>query len=189
MTPGQRTRKSSLEYMVSPSQLKTLYAALMHRANLLPTRVRDRTVRDIDSLFHNWESLSNPSLLESIYSQAQSKLTILEMSSPDVPPAPTDAGKKTYIVQQGEVREGTGSEKTKVDFSNWYAGNVDPADLKRHKELLERQHFGGPFWENRTRNPSILEEIPTTYPNVKPEARPPESLRSEKESAFEEVKR
>ena len=36
-----------------------------------------------------------------------------------------------------------------VSFTNWHAGNVDPEDLKKHKELLHRQHYGGPFWEGR----------------------------------------
>ena len=31
-------------------------------------------------------------------------------------------------------------------YSNWNAANVDPDDLRKHKELLDRQHFKGPFW-------------------------------------------
>ncbi len=175
--------------MVSPSQLRSLYAALMQRAQVLPQRVRERTVKDVEELFQGWEGLNNSALLEDLHTKAQNKLTILEMSSPDIAPGETEVGRKSYVVENGAVREGKGGEKIKVDFSNWYAGNVDPADLRKHKELLERQHFGGPFWENRKRNPSILEEAPTTYPDVKPEPRPPESLRKTKESAFEEVKR
>jgi hypothetical protein len=36
-----------------------------------------------------------------------------------------------------------------VEFSNWGAGNVDPEDLKRHKELLQRQYFGGEYWKGK----------------------------------------
>lgn len=175
--------------MVSPSQIRNLYAALMHRVQALPQRVRDRTVKDVEDLFQGWEKFSNPALLEDLQTKAQNKLTILEMSTPDLEPGEASTGRKSYVVENGVVREGKGEEKAKVDFSNWYAGNVDPADLRKHKELLERQHFGGPFWENRKRNPSILDEVPTSYPDVKPEPRPPESLRQAKESAFEEVKR
>ena len=46
-----------------------------------------------------------------------------------------------------------------VDFSNWYSGNVDPEDLRRHKELLDRQHFGGPVWDGKGRPKSLIEEL------------------------------
>ena len=50
-----------------------------------------------------------------------------------------------------------------AEFSNWYAGNVDPGDLKKHKEMLDRQHFSGPFWKNRPKPISVLKE---ENPNV-----------------------
>jgi hypothetical protein len=39
--------------------------------------------------------------------------------------------------------------REEVDFSNWSEGNVDPENIKRHKELLTRQHFGGEFWKGK----------------------------------------
>lgn len=33
--------------------------------------------------------------------------------------------------------------REEVEFVNWGAGNIDPDDLKRHKELLKRQYFAG----------------------------------------------
>jgi hypothetical protein len=35
---------------------------------------------------------------------------------------------------------------------------------KRHKELLERQHFGGPFWENKKAPKSVSKELPDYEP-------------------------
>ena len=76
-----------------------------------------------------------------------------------------------------------------LEYSNWYGANVDPQDLRRHKDLLDRQHYSGPFWEGRPKNPSILEEENPRYEKVDPEEHPDESLREEKESSFEKVKR
>ena len=38
--------------------------------------------------------------------------------------------------------------REEVMFTNWAEGNVDPDDVKRHKRLLDRQHFKSPEWEN-----------------------------------------
>lgn len=61
--------------------------------------------------------------------------------------------------------KGKADRKEKVDYSNWHAGNVDPDDLKkyfylwrRHKDLLDRQHFRGPFWEGKPMPKSVLND-------------------------------
>jgi len=41
-------------------------------------------------------------------------------------------------MENGKLVEGNQEVREKVDFSNWYASNVDPEDLKRHRELLDR---------------------------------------------------
>ena len=41
--------------------------------------------------------------------------------------------------------------REEVDFSNWSEGNVDPENIKKHKQLLTRQHFGGEFWKDKER--------------------------------------
>jgi hypothetical protein len=49
-----------------------------------------------------------------------------------------EKGNKTFKMENGKVVEGNEEKREKVDFSNWYASNVDPEDLKRHRELLDR---------------------------------------------------
>ena len=34
----------------------------------------------------------------------------------------------------------------------------------RHKELLERQHFGGPYWEEKEKPISITKKMPEYIP-------------------------
>lgn len=43
----------------------------------------------------------------------------------------------------------TQSVREEVNFSNWADGNIDPEHLKRHKYLLDRQHFISPEWEGK----------------------------------------
>jgi hypothetical protein len=72
------------------------------------------------------------------------------------------AGK--YYIKDGRLVKGEPNARATSQYSNWTAGNVDPEDLERHKQLLERQHFGGPFWEGKQRPKSIEDEMPEYEP-------------------------
>jgi hypothetical protein len=72
------------------------------------------------------------------------------------------AGK--YYVKDGRLIKGDPESRQISQYSNWTAGNVDPEDLERHKKLLDRQHFGGPFWEGKRIPKSIEEELPDYVP-------------------------
>ena len=50
------------------------------------------------------------------------------------------------------------NEREKVAYTNWYAGNVDPEELHKHKELLDRQYFGGPTWDGVEKPKSIMND-------------------------------
>lgn len=173
-------------------ELGSLYQLLLSKAGLLPARGAARASKDIHAMFCNYESIENDVLLANIREQAQTKLTIMEMSSPEEEPAKVVdvPGTRRYFTKDGEVHKGGATEKFFPEYSNWYGGNVDPQDLRRHKDLLDRQHYSGPFWEDRPRNPSILDEENPVYDKIDPEPHPPESLRKAKEEdAFEMVKR
>ena len=43
-----------------------------------------------------------------------------------------------YHVKDGQLVKGEAEKRHTVDYSNWHAGNVNPEDLKKHKELLDR---------------------------------------------------
>ena len=175
-------------------ELSSLYSMLVSKATRLPPGVQQRTLRDIHSLFSSYESIENNELLANIKLQAENKLVIMNMSLPEEtkPRTVTDiqTGSKTFHFKDNQMTEGQSEEKFFPEYSNWYAGNVDPQDLRRHKDLLDRQHFSGPFWEGRPRNPSIIDEVNPVYDRVEPEPHPPESLRKAKEEdAFETIKR
>lgn len=61
-------------------------------------------------------------------------------------------------MKDGKLTPGESPRRKLVDFSNWVAANVDPEDLRRHRELLDRQHFKGPVWEGKKIPTSIMDE-------------------------------
>lgn len=70
-----------------------------------------------------------------------------------MPPDPVEQQDKTHFFElenqkemekfMEETEKAVRGVREEVQFSNWVAGNVDPEDLKRHKELLQRQYFAG----------------------------------------------
>lgn len=57
-----------------------------------------------------------------------------------------------------EESQTIGEDREKVAYSNWYAGNVDPEELHKHKELMDRQYFGGPVWDGIEKPVSIMND-------------------------------
>ena len=99
-----------------------------------------------------------------------------------------------FFVDKGKLYYGKAEGREPVSYSNWYAGNVDPEQLKKHKELLDRQHFGGPFWEKRKMPKSVLDETFEQYvtgiEDLAPEQHPKElGMKNKLEDSFEQVKR
>lgn len=51
------------------------------------------------------------------------------------------------MFRDGKLQEGTAKTRTQTTYSNWHSGNLNPDDLKRHRALLDRQHYRGPLWD------------------------------------------
>lgn len=55
--------------------------------------------------------------------------------------------REKFIWRDGNLVEGEALKRKVVSHINWNSSNLDPKDVKRHRELLHRQHFSGPLWE------------------------------------------
>lgn len=100
----------------------------------------------------------------------------------------------TFFSENGKIYYGNAEKREPVSYSNWYAGNTDPEEMKKHKELLDRQHFSGPFWENREMPKSVLDETFEQYltgiEDEIPEAHPKDlNMKNKEIDGFEKVKR
>lgn len=58
-------------------------------------------------------------------------------------------GRETYVMRNGQLVKGKAEKREQTDHSNWHAGNADPEDLRKHRELMDRMNFKGPQWEDK----------------------------------------
>ena len=65
--------------------------------------------------------------------------------------------REKFIFKDGKFIPGEGQKRKVVSLINWNSSNLDPKDVKRHRELLDRQHFMGPMWEGIEKK-SIIDE-------------------------------
>ena len=63
-------------------------------------------------------------------------------------------GRGTLRCRDGKLVSSAALREGKARHSQWDGGNLDPDSVRKHQQLLERQHFGGPTWANsRRRSP------------------------------------
>ena len=93
-------------------------------------------------------------------------------------------GTGTYVLRDGKLVEGKGMVREEATFSNWYCSNADPEDLRKHRELMDRQHYRGPQWEGIGVPKSVLEEENPVY--KKREAEPHPSQYAQEKSGKKE---
>lgn len=81
----------------------------------------------------------------------------------DIQTSNDDPTRENFVWKDGKLIPGEALKRKVVSHINWNSSNLDPHDLKKHKELLHRQHFGGPLWDgikkiNSWDKPIVLEE-------------------------------
>jgi hypothetical protein len=167
-----------------------MYARLMEVTKHAPPSAKARATHEIKAMFSSYENITEQAHLDDLLTRAKRKLSVMELSfSQDKRIEINAPGVTSYIIKDGETLEGKAEKLVDVNYSNWYGGNADPEDLKRHKELSDRMNFGGPFWEGRTRNPLAMHEAPL-YPYRAPEEEPDQEMLKVKEAeSFADVKR
>jgi hypothetical protein len=65
----------------------------------------------------------------------------------------------TYHMKEGKLVRGPAEQRTPSSYINWTAANADPEDLEKHKTILHRQYFGGPFWKDKVKPRHIEEDM------------------------------
>lgn len=91
-----------------------------------------------------------------------------------------------YKWVDGKLIESQHEPRFQTEHTNWDAGNADPEDLQKHKELLDRQYFSGPVWESRskpTKCEDDVEALLLDYAEMEGETNPneitPEQIKEE----------
>lgn len=127
-----------------------------------------KTIREIDLEEQEGKPQDKKGLFEPLtYAKSENNPLKSSFNNPTSPFQNPDF--KKYFNDLEAAKNIEGSEDTdeinmdpesreKVAYSNWYAGNVDPEELHRHKELLDRQYFGGPIWDGVEKPKSIMND-------------------------------
>lgn len=128
--------------MAGADTVRTLYKRLHRRIRMLPV---DRVERAIDELRQGFRSnvhVSDQPTLLTLVQRANSKLAFLKMITP-TPRGELGRNAGSFVFRDGELQQGRGLKEDGAKHSAYDATNLDPEAMSRHRQLIERQHFGG----------------------------------------------
>mmetsp|Transcript_17259 Transcript_17259/g.30413 ORF Transcript_17259/g.30413 Transcript_17259/m.30413 type:complete len:123 (+) Transcript_17259:205-573(+) len=118
------------------SRASQLYRHLLRAARSMEGTERDDALKAIREGFRNSKKNISEEETKKLLEIGQNKLSYIKMVTPRRPQG--QSGKSSFIMgKDGKLVEGT----TTIAGRTQRAG-IFPDDLKRHHQLLERQHFG-----------------------------------------------
>eukprot|EP00744_Colponema_vietnamica_P021500 GILI01030738.1.p1 GENE.GILI01030738.1~~GILI01030738.1.p1 ORF type:complete len:154 (-),score=19.03 GILI01030738.1:51-461(-) len=135
--------------MSQSSSVLTTYRQILKLCRRLPLDRRASAFEEARTTFRTNKNVSDPKEIEELLKTAESKMSFMKMITPRPAGIHVEENAGYYIYRGGEILNANAPREKKAGFSNWYAGNIDPADLARHKRLLDRQHFKGGPWANK----------------------------------------
>ena len=134
----------------SSDAIVLLYRKMLKQSLLLPTiEKRENAINEIRTTFRKFKHETNQEILHQQVKKAQDKFGYLCMITPKrVHTETTQIDGKTQLVKiDGEWRDINAvdevdlAKEEKATWSNWGRGNLDPDQVRRHENLLKRQHF------------------------------------------------
>ncbi|KAJ0398884.1 hypothetical protein P43SY_001328 [Pythium insidiosum] len=117
------------------SELRPLYKKLLRLAKSIPDATkRESTVQQIRAEFRSHLDSSDPKEISALLQRAQSKIGFLKIVTPR---ERSDSGRTNFVYMKGERVDGDsvsdeGARYKTADFES---------NLRRHNQLLRRQHF------------------------------------------------
>lgn len=105
---------------------------------------QDKKLSFINRIKLEYRENKNAENVEELLKKGENHLSFLKTITPKSPKS--SQGNKKFIMRNGKLEEIETFEKQNKAISNFREGNVDPDQLKRHQQLLDRQHFkSGPL--------------------------------------------
>lgn len=143
--------------MAHSSKVKGLYRDILRFAQHIPQKGRQvNALRTIRKEFREHRDEADPVAIQAFVDKAENKLGYLKTVVPAsrIPVRKRLKRKKStqqitsyHITADGYIKEGAAQDKMRAKWSNWGDGNFDPDMIKQHKQLIERQYFRGPYWD------------------------------------------
>ena len=143
------------------ARLLTAYRETLRRCRFLGGERGRATRLDAQRFFGEARALraDDAAAAEAHLAQAASRLSFLRMLTPryagstaSASAADGDAAMAggTFVCRDGKLVSSAALREGKARHSQWDGGNLDPDSVRKHQQLLERQHFGGKMWEGRS---------------------------------------
>eukprot|EP00128_Syssomonas_multiformis_P000145 Colp12_sorted_trinity150504_noHs@14635 len=123
---------------MSAMSVLSLYRSLLRRAKHLEASKQAAFIEEIRTLFRRDDMQKD---LDALLKVANGKMEYLQMVT-RVPKSQQQSGRRVFVFREGKLVEGY-SERPGHAISNWGQGNLDPADVRRHWKLFERQRKAG----------------------------------------------
>ena len=137
------------------ARLLTAYRETLRRARSLGGDRGLGVMLDERSAFRKLSQLDDAAELAAAVAAAESRLSYLRVMTPRF--AGGSGGRSAvgkFIFHEGAVRARAPADRAAPGFkptSAFSGSNLDPEAVRRYEALVERQHFGGPFWEGKRR--------------------------------------
>ncbi|KAH7481744.1 hypothetical protein PRIC1_014840 [Phytophthora ramorum] len=118
-------------------ELRPLYKKLLRLAQSLPEPKRQQSLDQIRREFRSHEELTDPKEVSALIQRAQSSLGYLKIVTPR---AESNKGIQRYIYRNGQRVNADEVEAHGEENARYKTQDIE-GGLKRHHQLLRRQHF------------------------------------------------
>ncbi|CAM9739879.1 unnamed protein product [Hapterophycus canaliculatus] len=127
--------------LASREHVLNIYRQLLTLSKRLPTaQQRDDAVQGVRESFRASTKVTDPSKVNELLRQAESRLGFLKMATPRGKVG--SKGSTRAVYRDGKVMEGEEARKhDKARHSNWDGRNLDPDSVRFHKQNLARAGF------------------------------------------------
>uniref|UniRef100_A0AAV1VBV2 Complex 1 LYR protein domain-containing protein n=1 Tax=Peronospora matthiolae TaxID=2874970 RepID=A0AAV1VBV2_9STRA len=117
--------------------MRPLYKKLLRLAQSLPEPKRQKSLDQIRREFRIHGNLTDPKEVPSLLQRAQSSIDFLKIVTPR---AESDAGVQRFVYRDGKRIDAAELEKKGEENARYKTQDIE-AGMKRHHQLLRRQHF------------------------------------------------
>ena len=122
-------------------KIRGLYKQLLKTVNRLPAKEADvkyKTKNEIRGVFKDYLNNPTPEKMQELLKTSQQRLSYLKIVTPKL--SVPETSKSKFYMFKGKLISGDASEVL-PDGRKALKNGVDADDIRRHKYLMERQHF------------------------------------------------
>ncbi|CAI5716530.1 unnamed protein product [Hyaloperonospora brassicae] len=117
--------------------IRPLYKKLLRLAQSLPAPKRQKSIDQIRREFRTHGDLTDPKEVSALLQRAQSSIDFLKIVTPR---AEADSGVQRFVYRDGKRIDAAELEAKSEENARYKTQDIE-AGMRRHHQLLRRQHF------------------------------------------------